>query len=629
MDSIYVKMIINEQNKQKVSSSALCEGIYSADMFQLVKKGKRSMDRVTAKRLLARLGVDNGNYEYYLEYPNYETWKRRKQIINAIEDDRLSDAESLLDEYASREDNTRNKSRDRIERQFYLFMKLQIMKHKAKEEIWCKAPYDIVEKALKLTVPGIDNKPLSELRLSPVEIALVLEYRIVKYKDASLKEKLCMYEELIYYIENILLGTLSSSKIYPKIVVYMYKDICRTLENENEKDAIKIYEKMYEYCEIALGKVKKRKLIYYLTELLEMKVGLLNRINLIGLDEGVKSGHTRQIKETSSQLNELVTLYREYKINQYMYDDCYLYRESGVYCVNEVVKTRRLMMDKTQDELCGDSIAGTTLWRLENEQRATFTGTTVGFFDKLNLFPSYVNTGVVTEDKEAIELYEEIRYALLAGENDKVKEKLFQIRSMLPEHPVNSQVLLRIETINRFRMREIGIDECIDNLKRALEYTIKLTDIQKADKIFITVEELTVLYLISAMHKDTGKYNEALMYIKEIYDYCKDIEKRGVIDGNIGIYEMVMVYIASLYGDIGRYEESNAISEEQIRWRLKLRRGNKVHICIYNMAWNNDMEKTVGYDYNSQLERCIVLSQLLGDTGDEMFYKNNINKTNM
>ncbi|MBQ9699420.1 MAG: hypothetical protein IJV71_02250, partial [Lachnospiraceae bacterium] len=226
------------------------------------------MDRVTAKRLLARLGVDNGNYEYYLEYPNYETWKRRKQIINAIEDDRLSDAESLLDEYASREDNTRNKSRDRIERQFYLFMKLQIMKHKAKEEIWCKAPYDIVEKALKLTVPGIDNKPLSELRLSPVEIALVLEYRIVKYTDASLKEKLCMYEELIYYIENILLGTFSSSKIYPKIVVYMYKDICRTLVNENEKDAIKIYEKMYEYCEIALGKVKKRKLIYYLTELL-------------------------------------------------------------------------------------------------------------------------------------------------------------------------------------------------------------------------------------------------------------------------------------------------------------------------------------------------------------------------
>ena len=131
------------------------------------------------------------------------------------------------------------------------------------------------------------------------------------------------------------------------------------------------------------------------------------------------------------------------------------------------------------------------------------------------------------------------------------------------------------------------------------------------------------------MHKDTGKYNEALMYIKEIHSYCKDIEKRGVIDGNIGIYEMVMVYIASLYGDIGRYEESNTISEEQIRWRLKLRRGNKVHICIYNMAWNNDMEKTVGYDYNSQLERCIVLSQLLGDTGDEMFYKNNLNKTNM
>lgn len=623
MDTTYVKLLIDEQKKQKVSTKELCEGIYSSDMFQLVKKGKRSMDRVTAKRLLARLGVDNGNFEYYLEYPNYEAWKRRMEIISYIEDDKIEDAQKLLEEYIVYEDNSRNKSRENVEKQFYMFMQLQILKHKTKSGIPISY-YNKLEEALKLTVPNIDNVPLNKLRLSPVEITLVLEYKYMKYANASLDEKLSMYEEIIDYVENVLLGTLSVTKVYSKVVTYMYKDIRSTISEGNIKNIEDVCRKMFAYCETALCRVKKRKFLYYLTEVLEMRLELLKWFELNGINPMETSEINILIEETTIQLNELVKLYKEYNVAPYMYDDCYLYRESGIYCVNDVVKTRRIMMGLTQDELCEDDVASTTLWRLENEQKSTFTSTVVKFFDKLNLFPSYINTGIVTDNKQAIEMYEEIRYAMLAGERDKVKELLKQIRGMLSNHPINSQVLLRIECLNKLRMREVSVDECIETLKQALEYTIKLTDIQNADKIFITVEELTVLYLISAMHKEEGKYDEALMYIKEIYDYCKDIEKRGVTDGNIGIYEMVMTYIASLYGDIGRYEESNAISKEQIRWRLKLRRGNKVHTCIYNIAWNNDVSSVAGYDYNSQIGRCIKLSQLLGDARDEMFYINQL-----
>ena len=618
MNDAYVQMIVDERNKLKISTTELCEGVYTADMFYLVEQGKRDISRTISERLLSRLGVDSGNYEHYLDYPDYETWKSRMKIINIIEDNRLVEARKLLDDYAIYYIDTKNSSRVKFEKQFVIFMELQIIKHtmKANETEDLKRMY---EEAVKLTVPNIDKKPLKKLLLSQVELVLVLEHKRRKYANASVHDKWKIYEEIFAYLQKSPLGKLSMVRVYPKIFVSMYRDIAPMISTQYDENAVELHEGLFKYCEEALRHIQARKLIYYLTEILEIKLELLswfekNKVKLSELN-------MQEVKEeTAIQLEELKGLYEEYGIDCYMVDDCYIYRESGVYCINEVVKTRREMMDISRAQLGGTDIEASTIWRIETENKAVTHKVANKLFERLNLYPSCINTGIVADKKQALELYEELRYAIIAFKFDEVKKLIKELEHILPEHVINRQVLLRIESQNELRMGNVDKEEHTNMLMKALESTIKLSHIQEADKIFLTTQELTILYLLSAGYKGTGEYEKALIYIKEIVKYCKDFEKEDIVDGRIGIYEMVMAYMSSLYGDMGRYDESNNISESLIRMCLRLRRGNRMHFNMYNIAWNNVVSKKHDYDYSAQVQRCINISKLLGDIYDEKFY---------
>ncbi len=145
MCDTYTDILISERTKLNISSRMLCEGICSEDMYYKVENGQSSMDRISIKRLLARLGVDNGDYENYLDYDEYETWKKRKELINYIEDGDVTKANEILGSYYTRGNHVKNKSRIKIEKQFEMFMHLQIMKISDKSEYERKAKEYIKE----------------------------------------------------------------------------------------------------------------------------------------------------------------------------------------------------------------------------------------------------------------------------------------------------------------------------------------------------------------------------------------------------------------------------------------------------------------------------------------------------
>ena len=116
------------------------------------------------------------------------------------------------------------------------------------------------------------------------------------------------------------------------------------------------------------------------------------------------------------------------------------------------------------------------------------------------------------------------------------------------------------------------------------------------------------------------KYDKAQEYISELAEYMKQIEEQNLVDGRMGIYEMVMDYIASLYGDTEKYDASNEISHKLIKMALKLRRSSQIHYSIYNIAWNNHERKMDGIDYHAEISKCIIFSQLCEDASSEIFY---------
>ena len=620
IEDTYVNMLVKQRNKLNISTKSLCEGVYDEDMFYLAEQGKRTMDRVTAKRLLARLGVDNGDYEHYLDYPDYEAWKRRMQIINYIEQGDIKNAKHLLEKYQNYvySVNKKNTSREKIENQFYLFIKSQIARY-CEEKLHNDIAMSLCEEALKLTVPYIDEKSLDEIMLSPLEFNLVLEYKSKRNKYKTVKELMDMYINMLSYIDNAPYGKVSQAKVYPKTVTYMYRDVVAFLESMKVENNQDIYISLLEYVEKALNLLKDRKLLFYMTEILEIKKDILmwfcNNTDTEKIEEFCK-----EKDKIVSQLNELKNTYLIYDEEPYMRNDCYLYRESGIYCTNEVIKIRRKMFNISQEKLAGNEVSVGTIKRTENEKKPMKKETVKKLFSKLHMYPDCVNWGIVAEEKDVVELYEELRCAIISFDSYEVEKIIDKLKNCISEHPINKQVLLRVESLNKWRREEITAEQYLSNLQEALECTIGLSSIQDADEIFITTEELMTLYLISDTYKQIGQYDKAIYYINEIWRYCEDIEKNDLVEGRMGIYELIMEYMGSLYGDMGRYEDSNNISHKLIKKSLQQRRGGQIHSNIYNIAWNNNESNKNEFDFNRDLCRCIKLSQLMGDVNYTIFY---------
>ena len=621
MEDIFVNMLAEERERLGVSAKVLCDGICSEDMYYKVENGKSTLDRISVKRLLARLGVDNANYDHYLEYSDYMVWKNRMDIINSIEDGEYEKATEMLQSYRNYISKIKNKSRINIEEQFYAFMSLQILRYYNRKEYEVSAK-SLYEEALKATVPYFNNKKLNRLMLSPMEINLVIDYINTACINDSVDLVWEKYVECLDYIENSIFSKLSQIKVYPKAVVYMYRAVMERLCSLDADSAGVYYHKLFEYIDKAFNYLRIRKSFLYIIEILEIRVELSSILEQISIDTTDVKCWTENKNESRLYITAIKNIYDEYGIEPYMTNDCYLYRESGIYYVNDIIKTRRKMLNKTQEELCNNDISISTVQRIENSSKGTYKSKILNILDQLSLYPNCINTGIASNEKETINISEELRFAIVSFRYKDAEDLIIELKKHLNmEIDINKQNIYAQEYLINYRQCKLSTEKYIDKLKECLEITVKLDTIFDKEKLFLTTEELVILASISTAYKEIKEYEEAYKYILPIVKYIKNIEEEGLVDGRIGLYEMLMECVSSLYGDMGMYDESNDISHKLIRISLKLRRSGQIHPSIYNFAWNKNESKQVDFDYNEEINKCILFSQLNFDMADVEFYR--------
>ena len=619
-----IKLLRDARKNYNVSAGKLCVGICSESMYEKIESGRKSIDRESLKRLLARLGIDSADYEHYLEYPDYDRWRMKMRIINLIEDENLDEARKLLDAYAIDEPTRYNRSRVNIEKQFLTFMRLQLMRH-TNVSRYDKEVAVMYEEALKLTVPCIDKECLEDIMLSPIEFNLVLEYISRRPVEQGLEHVIDTYRSLLSYLQVSPYGKMSKVKIYPKTVVYMYRQIRAILEDNARPKKRQLYEELLGYCEEALRQLKERKHMYYLTEILEIRLELLRHLMVLRKSASKVNECSELIQETEQELEVLKWLYKEYKISPYMQDDAYMYRQSGIYCTADVIRLRRGMYGVSRRDICEGICSEVTLMREENRKTTMQKAIVTEIFDRLRLMTDYISTFIVTDSKEAIDVYEDIRFARNSGKYEDVEELLDKLRDLLPEHPINNQVLMRLECTNRWRMKEITPIEYVEGMKEALRQTVDIDRLKSLEgQYFLTMPEMEALYAIAVVLKDNGRYEEAHEHIKILWDYCKILECNQMIDGEFGSYEFVMTYVVSLLGDMTRYEESNHITRDLIKLSLKLRRSCVLARNLYNLAWNGKELCNNSTRFKEDIHRCIQLSRLSDDKNAELFYKSQL-----
>ena len=600
-------LLYNERNRQNVGRAELCAGLMSEGNLCRIETGRREPDSSTLTRLTDRLGMVFEDEGTYLFYNDYREWKRRWEIINAIENNELNRADELIKEYKT------FYNRNVVRAQFAKVMQIQCEVKRGADNDEIAMSYG---EALRLTIPDIAVKNLKHLWLSVDELNIVLEYRFRTENARNTDECIAMFEDILTYMENPRFSTSAKAKIYPKTVVYMYRKL---MTGRNEEEAFSSVSKntlgkLYTYCEKALDFLRDDAVRYYLAEILE--------IRKVFCERGIGEYGTGKARQTQEWLEALRSLCREYGVSEYMEDCCYFYKENTVYNIGDVIHDRRTMLGITMETLAEQqwSCSSKTLRRLEHNRVNTHHDIAEELLEKLGLSAGYQRMGIITDDRRAIELHHRWKNYCNEFKYDECQKVLAELEGLLPKNIVNKQFVEWAKVNAAYGLKKVEYSEYVKALCKILEKTVKLDSLMSGGNIFLSNNEEIILYNISAKYRYNGDCENALKYILPIYNRYKDYATEDA-QRNIRNYELYMPYIASLFGSMGKYEKSSEISKSVIETQLKYGRIHMIHRNLSSMAWNTyevDGDKKA---YSDNLYQCMLWSQLRKDNYFENRYK--------
>lgn len=615
LDSWDFPLLIRKAREiQGITLEALCKGICSFSMMGKVEKGERFLNKELRDRVLARLGMCSDGYENFLFHEDYTVWKREQQIVNAIEKSDYQTAEKLLAYYDEEDKVNENEDVGKLRRQFALVMKAQIMQKRGEDKAEIAK---LCEEAVKLTVPDIDDKPVGVLCLSIQELDMILEYE--KYCHPDRLSARC--EEILAYIDNEIFDTYSSVKIFPKVVCYLYMSM-------EDRD----WNKLLRLCGIGIEQLRASGRMYYLWELLEIKKeGMQRLLETVGDSKGERTKQVlvNVIDTTTEWLDALDFVHDLCGTHRKMETSCYLYQQKEAYCIGDVIKHRREMLGYTKKKLCEGICSEKTIGRLEAGKTKPQIEIVKKLFERLKLSGEYQRWQIVTKDAQAFVVVDEIIRCANNRDFDRTEELLQELRQYISmDNPINRQFAERIAVNIKLGKGELSKKEAMLRFKNVLEYTVPYEAAVKKGTKYLTNAEILSLINI-ALCMDVSDMKTIFEVLEGI---CGQLEKDDGISEHIAVWEIIMINIINMYGDMGEYDKSDAINILMMRECLHCYRMNMLATNLYNSIWSyiSRIKKNIPVKQEcneiSCLKKCISLCQISNNIIREKMIKERIIK---
>ncbi len=588
----------SQREEKNVERDALGEGIYTPNLMGKLERGERYPDKMTRDRLLARLGESGYDYECFLQPKEYEDWEARRDILDCLDNLELDKAEQLLIQYEKKCD-----SEEKVARQFLYTMRIQWMELKGVPQ---RERGLVLEEAVKLTIPEIDTKPLSQLVLSIQELNLVLEYQAYQYPE-TLREYCRQMKEYVtkkkFDKEHKAMFLAKIALCYCNCKLWNGEGVLGTVEQlQRAQEALNV-------CTDGIESLRDKSKIYFAWELLQKKEQYLS-----WLLEHAELFSEKQIEQYEAELAQT----REfYEVIDHLYDrfrvpkktnsfTCF-YREHEVYCLNDVIRARRRMLGITVEEIAQQLICGRrTLIRLEARETKVQMAVAQNLFSYLKLSPELHRAQIITDSQEALRVEEAYRWALDQREYVQAEELLQQLKSMIPlMEKINCQYISYEEKMLDYDKGEISKEEFIKYAEEALELTMPIEFAMNEIKDrklpngrlwvgekYLTNMEVTILKNI-ADEKGNDVENEYWKMLKEYFEW---LEKKSTILPILGMYGFVMTSVASWMGNMHRFDEANTINKKIMRELLRARSFSYAHRNMYCLLWNEWKQKGLPMD---------------------------------
>ena len=471
------------------------------------------------------------------------------------------------------------------------------------------------------------KKILSAIQNKKIEDA----YRLLKEYKAHLRENDRINHQFILAMWGEVLKQEGASKekiaeCYRKAVILTIPDAEKVW---SEKRPLSVLEmnllletqtENLKICEKAIDKLRDAGRTYYLVELLEIEIQILEIMPEDAVTEHLEKNGTDRInaKELMSMIKNL---YAEYEVPAYMQDCTYFYQQKWIFSMKDVLRTRREMFGLTQEQLCEGICSVKSLRRAEKGQTDMQRETLKKLLNRLGLSGQMQWSRLITSDREVIRMAEELADYINDRKFSVASKQLESLKSRIDlDIPQNKQYFLEKQALLEFEQGKVTREEFVKMEKEALECTLRAENLYRKENVYLTEREI-ICISNSWKGMEEKEKRESINLILRLYD---NYALNNGLSQAISVYEIVTEAAVNELGNNGEHVRAEEIDRKSIKASLSCRRVWDIHYKIYDILWNEKKlmkksgKRVSNNRMNTELKRCIIMSHYV----KRYFYEN-------
>lgn len=471
------------------------------------------------------------------------------------------------------------------------------------------------------------KKILSAIQNKKIEDA----YRLLKEYKAHLRENDRINHQFILAMWGEVLKQEGASK--EKIAECYRKAVILTIPDAEkvwwEKRPLSVLEmnllletqtENLKICEKAIDKLRDAGRTYYLVELLEIEIQILETMPEDAVTEYLEKNGTDRInaKELMSMINKL---YAEYEVPAYIQDCTYFYQQKWIFSMKDVLRTRREMFGLTQEQLCEGICSVKSLRRAEKGQTDMQRETLKKLLNRLGLSGQMQWSRLITSDREVIRMAEELADYINDRKFSVASKQLESLKSRIDlDIPQNKQYFLEKQALLEFEQGKVTREEFVKMEKEALECTLRAENLYRKENVYLTEREI-ICISNSWKGMEEKEKRESINLILRLYD---NYALNNGLSQAISVYEIVTEAAVNELGNNGEHVRAEEIDRKSIKASLSCRRVWDIHYKIYDILWNEKKlmkksgKRVSNNRMNTELKRCIIMSHYV----KRYFYEN-------
>lgn len=471
------------------------------------------------------------------------------------------------------------------------------------------------------------KKILSAIQNKKIEDA----YRLLKEYKAHLRENDRINHQFILAMWGEVLKQEGASKekiaeCYRKAVILTIPDAEKVW---SEKRPLSVLEmnllletqtENLKICEKAIDKLRDAGRTYYLVELLEIEIQILETMPEDAVTEYLEKNGTDRInaKELMSMIKKL---YAEYEVPAYIQDCTYFYQQKWIFSMKDVLRTRREMFGLTQEQLCEGICSVKSLRRAEKGQTDMQRETLKKLLNRLGLSGQMQWSRLITSDREVIRMAEELADYINDRKFSVASKQLESLKSRIDlDIPQNKQYFLEKQALLEFEQGKVTREEFVKMEKEALECTLCAENLYRKENVYLTEREI-ICISNSWKGMEEKEKRESINLILRLYD---NYALNNGLSQAISVYEIVTEAAVNELGNNGEHVRAEEIDRKSIKASLSCRRVWDIHYKIYDILWNEKKlmkksgKRVSNNRMNTELKRCIIMSHYV----KRYFYEN-------